>query len=113
MGRDLLIWRYVFVPFEKNFQGAYKRRFFPLFFSFFPREGKRNAKARQRQREKGLVGIYPLDCTTSTEWATKIHTGREKGNQESEMAKELMHEWARRENNDIKIRGLYFMFYSR
>lgn len=28
-------------------------------------------------------------------------------------AKELMHEWARRENNDIKIRGLYFMFYSR
>lgn len=34
---------------------------------FFVREGK------GREREKGLVGIYPLDCTTSTEWATKIH----------------------------------------
>lgn len=94
MGHGLMIWRYVFIAFERNFQGACKRRFFLWEGKGKgrrrrrPREREREReKEREKEKEKGLVGIYPLDCTTSTEWATKIHRKR-KGRSGGELGKE-------------------------
>lgn len=45
---------------------------------FFFRYGKGNRKAKAKAMVKGLDGHTSIDCTVSTEWATKIY-GRENG----------------------------------
>lgn len=65
----------------------------------FMGDGKRNPKAKEMG--KGLGGHTSIDCTTSTEWATKIYK-REKENREMEKGGEMVFilKWERRDNYD-------------
>lgn len=65
----------------------------------FMGNGKGNLKAKEMGKRLG--GHTFIDCTTSTEWATKIYK-REKENREMEKGGEMVFilKWERREDYD-------------
>lgn len=97
MGFDLALYKYSF-----HLRDISRERVTAVFLG----DGKGNPKAKEMG--KGLGGHTSIDCTTSTEWATKIYR-RGKGESRNGKGKGKRGEivfilkWERRENYDTKI----------